>query len=104
MSFESELKEHAERLVAELQTQNVHLRKEIRDAELHVAELKLKADAQSVAPERALKFTALLGGEYLCPECWVRHNAKSILAGRNSPDERDFFACKVCGHEFVTPA
>lgn len=103
MSFEAELKQEAMHIAQNLQAQNLRLRKEIADAELVVANLVRKAEASSMAHERALKFTPLLGGEPVCPMCWVTSSVTSILVGRSSPDDCDVFACNVCNHEFVTP-
>ena len=97
----TELKQIAIQIANELQGRNLHLHKEIQDAELHVAELKLQSESSSAARQRSLDFSPSLRGELQCPECFVRRDIKVSLRPVPSPDSNDIFACKTCGEQFV---
>lgn len=100
----TELRQIAIQIANDLEGRNLHLHKEIKDAELKVAELKLTLEASSMARQRSRDFSPALGSDFQRPECWVRSGIKSMLIPRNSPDENDLFACKTCGADFSLPS
>ena len=104
MTMEIELKKDAVYIGAQLHAQRLRILKKIEEGELVIANLVRKAEAAGLAPERALKFTALLRGELQCPNCWVEQGVSANLVPKNAHGDRDVFACNICGHEFLYPA
>jgi len=101
---DTELRQIAIQIANDLEGRNLHLHKEIEDAALKIAELKLTLEASSLARQRSLDFSPTLGSDFQCPGCWVRSGTKSMLIPRDSPDENDLFVCKTCGSDFSFPA
>ena len=96
----TELRQMAIQIANDLDGRNLHLGKEIQNAELHVAELKLELEASRMARQRSRDFSPALGSDFRCPECWVRRGIETTLIPRDSPDEIDIYVCKTCSFEF----
>ena len=65
---------------------------------------KAMSDAAGLALERSRNFRATLGTDFACPNCWVRQGVESPLIAQSSPNDDDWFKCRVCDHEFSFPA
>ena len=97
----TELKEIAVQVANELQSRELSLRKQICDAQLHIAQLEAQLQASSVARDRSFNFAPTLDGNFQCPHCWVRQGNRNSLRPINSPNSNDYYVCPSCNTEFV---
>lgn len=97
----TELKQMAITVANELQGRDLELRREVRDAKLHVADLESRLEISGVARERSLNFEPTLGDHLQCPDCWVRQSTAVSLRPIDSPNADDYFVCPSCNRKFV---
>ena len=98
----TELKQMAVQIANELEGRNLALKRELIELESKYAEKKAEIEAIGFPHERARDFIPSLGGDYLCPACWVHSQRQSRLRPVDNPDSQDdIFTCRECGNDFV---
>ena len=100
MSFQSKLKEAAEKLAAMAKTRISDLDREISELAQEKARLVDKRDSARISVERAANYRAVHGLKYLCPYCWVIRDQISPLVHILSPTNTETFRCDSCQSEF----
>jgi hypothetical protein len=96
---DSKLKQTALRIANDIDGRSLALKKELEQAQLRVNEIQSKLEQARLARQRSINFSPFLGGEFQCPECWVRREMKSVMKPFDS--QKDMFHCKHCGLEIA---
>jgi hypothetical protein len=99
MTVKIQLAQHALELGAVFKRKESQVEKEILSLELEMQQKKAAADAARMAFERSLNFTAALGADFACPDCWVRHGKQVAITPIPNETADDLFRCKDCGTE-----
>ena len=100
MSFQSKLKEAAEKLSAMAKTRISDSDREISELVQEKARLVDKRDSARTSVERCESYRAVHGLKYLCPYCWVIHGQTSALVYLLSPTNAETYRCDACQSEF----
>ena len=100
MSFQSKLKEAAEKLSAMAKARISDLDREISELVQEKARLVDKRDSARTSVERCESYRAVHGLKYLCPYCWVIHGQTSALVYLLSPTNAETYRCDACQSEF----
>ena len=100
MSFQSKLKEAAEKLSAMAQARISDLDRKISELAQEKARLADKRDRARTSVERGESYRAVHGLKYLCPYCWVIHGQMSPLVYLLSPNNAETYRCNSCQSEF----
>jgi hypothetical protein len=101
MTVKIQLSQHSLQLGAEFKRVESQLQKEILDLQLQLEQKKAAAEAASMAFKRSLNFTASLGADFACSDCWIRHGKKAAISPTPSATADDTFRCRECGTEFT---
>jgi len=98
------LKQTAIHIAKVLESRDLPLHQEIKNAEDKIEHLKLLLEA-SGARQRSLDFSPTIGNNLQCPECWVRSGDSSLLTPiPTDPNEDDKFYCAACFNYFSLPS
>src|SRR4029078_2604719 len=100
MSFQSKLKEAAEKLSAMAKGRISDLDRKISELAQEKARLVDKRDSARTSVERGESYRAVHGLKYLCPYCWVIHGQMSPLVYLLSPTNAETYRCNSCQSEF----
>ena len=100
MSFQSKLKEAAEKLSAMAKARISDSDREISELVQEKARLVDKRDSARTSVERCESYRAVHGLKYLCPYCWVIHGQTSALVYLLSPTNAETYRCNSCQSEF----
>ena len=100
MSFQSKLKEAAEKLSAMAKARISDSDREISELVQEKARLVDKRDSARTSVERCESYRAVHGLKYLCPYCWVIHGQTSALVYLLSPTNAETYRCDACQSEF----
>ena len=101
MSFQSKLKEAAEKLSAMAKARISDSDREISELVQEKARLVDKRDSARTSVERCESYRAVHGLKYLCPYCWVIHGQTSALVYLLSPTNAETYRCDACQSEFA---
>ena len=101
MSFQSKLKEAAEKLAAMAKTRISDLDRQISELGREKARLVDKRDSARISAERGANYRAVNGLKYQCPYCWVMRAQMSPLMHILSPTNAETYRCDSCQSEFA---
>ena len=100
MSFQSKLKEAAEKLSAMAKARISDSDREISELAQEKIRLVDKRDIARISVERGATYQPAHGLKYLCPYCWVIHGQMSPLVYLLSPTNAETYRCDSCQSEF----
>ena len=99
MSIVRNLSDLAQEIGEELQSRRSALDAELLRLEAHARDIRAELGSMDLARERLSSFQVQIGEQYQCPNCWVRHEAQSVLVPTPSDAKDDYFRCETCGCE-----
>jgi hypothetical protein len=94
-----QLSDLATEVAEEMQQRRSVLNAELLKLETRKQEIEAELRETNLGRERLSHFQVNIGGEYQCPNCWVRHELRSPLTAIPSDTKDDFFRCDKCGCE-----
>ena len=100
MSFQSKLKEAAEKLAAMAKTRISDLDRKISELAQEKARLVDKRDSARILWSVVRVIGLSMALKYLCPYCWVIHGQMSPLVYLLSPTNAETYRCNSCQSEF----
>lgn len=99
MSIVQNLSDLAQEIAEEVQGRRCVLEAELLRLEAGAGDIRTELRSMDLARDRLATFQVQIGGQYQCPNCWVRHEAQSALTPIPSETKDDYFRCEKCGCE-----
>ena len=107
MSVRKNLIERARLLAAQQEKKAARLECEARECEDVTPKKLTAAKIAGAAHDRLLDFSPRLGGDFICPECFILRGVDSVLKPNidrfveTGDDTFDEFRCRECGYKIT---
>jgi len=89
----------AHRSASSLQHRVAELQSRVAESRRRSAALKAKCDASGLVLDRFPRFSASIGDDFQCPNCWLEKERRSILNARHDTGTHVRFRCENCDCE-----
>lgn len=99
MPFYTPINKRAQKAADDSRKECLRLHQKIKDLEKEKAEAEAALQLARSAIQRFDNFNPNIGGDLLCPDCWIYRDISSILIPIPSETDADLFRCKTCHME-----
>lgn len=101
MTIRDQILQAANEIVGCMQADLFDFDRQLSEAKKRVVKIKKECDAARGAPERLSNFPIQLGGDYLCPRCWIEEGRRSPLYSLPTNTGEDLLRCGLCKFELL---